>query len=137
WRPGATPRAPRPSADRRSECRPPSSRASSPPRPGMCRSETAMADDSHGEQTKAAAREHWQLGGTHRKVDAMERMRGINRYTDDLKLPGMLHGKIKRSPHAHARILSIDTHRAEAMPGVHAVVTGRDFPIPYGIIPWT
>ena len=67
----------------------------------------------------------------------MERMRGITRYTDDLKLPGLLHGKIKRSPHAHARIVSIDTSRAEALPGVHAVVTGRDFPIPYGIIPWT
>ncbi len=95
-----------------------------------------MADDSH-DPSDAATRPRWQLGGTHRKVDAMERMRGIARYTDDLKLPGMLHGKIKRSPHAHARIVSIDTSRAEAMPGVHAVVTGRDFPIPYGIIPWT
>lgn len=77
------------------------------------------------------------LGRIHRKVDAMERMRGITRYTDDLKLPGLLHAKIKRSPHAHARIVSIDTRRAEAMEGVHAVVTGADFPIPYGIIPWT
>lgn len=95
-----------------------------------------MPDDSH-DPSETASRPHWQLGGTHRKVDAMERMRGITRYTDDLKLPGLLHGKIKRSPHAHARIVSIDTSRAEAMPGVHAVVTGRDFPIPYGIIPWT
>ena len=79
----------------------------------------------------------WQIGKSHRKVDAMERMRGITRYTDDLKLPGMLHGKIKRSPHPHARILSIDTRRAEAMEGVFGVVTGKDFPIPYGIIPWT
>jgi 4-hydroxybenzoyl-CoA reductase subunit alpha len=79
----------------------------------------------------------WQIGKVHRKVDAMERMRGITRYTDDLKLPGMLHGKIKRSPHPHARILSIDTRRAEAMEGVFGVVTGKDFPIPYGIIPWT
>jgi 4-hydroxybenzoyl-CoA reductase subunit alpha len=96
-----------------------------------------MADDSHDHPSDAAARSRWQLGGTHRKVDAMERMRGITRYTDDLKLPGLLHGKIKRSPHAHARIVSIDTSRALAMPGVHAVVTGRDFLIPYGIIPWT
>jgi 4-hydroxybenzoyl-CoA reductase subunit alpha len=98
-----------------------------------------MADDSHdpADPPDTATRPHWQLGGTHRKVDAMERMRGITRYTDDLKLPGMLHGKIKRSPHAHARIVAIDTRRAEAMAGVHAVVTGRDFPIPYGIIPWT
>lgn len=79
----------------------------------------------------------WQVGRTHRKVDAMERMRGVLRYTDDLVLPGMLHAKIKRSPHAHARIVSIDPSRALAMPGVFAVVTGKDFPTPYGIIPWT
>ncbi|MEX1362962.1 MAG: xanthine dehydrogenase family protein molybdopterin-binding subunit, partial [Nannocystaceae bacterium] len=99
-----------------------------------------MPDDPHTESKPTArptTREAWQLGRSHRKVDAMERMRGITRYTDDLKLPGMLHGKIKRSPHAHARIVSIDTRRAEAMEGVHAVVTGQDFTIPYGIIPWT
>lgn len=79
----------------------------------------------------------WQIGRVHRKVDAMERMRGVLRYTDDLTLPGMLHGKIKRSPHAHARIVSIDASRALAMPGVFAVVTGKDFTTPYGIIPWT
>jgi 4-hydroxybenzoyl-CoA reductase alpha subunit len=79
----------------------------------------------------------WQVGKTHRKVDAMERMRGVARYTDDLKLPGMLHGKIKRSPHPHARIVSIDVSAAMAMDGVFAVVTGADLPTPYGIIPWT
>jgi 4-hydroxybenzoyl-CoA reductase subunit alpha len=82
-------------------------------------------------------RPDWQLGKNHRKVDAMERMRGITRYTDDIKLPGMLHCKILRSPHPHANILRIDSSRAEAMPGVHAVITGKDLPIPYGIIPWT
>ena len=82
-------------------------------------------------------RPKWQLGKVHRKVDAMERMRGVTRYTDDLKLPGMLHGKILRSPHAHARILRIDASKALAMPGVFGVVTGQDFKIPYGIIPWT
>ena len=96
-----------------------------------------MPDDSHSDTNADASREMWQLGGTHRKVDAMERMRGITRYTDDIKLPGMLHGKIKRSPHPHARIVSIDTSRAEAMEGVFGVVTGQDFKIPYGIIPWT
>ena len=79
----------------------------------------------------------WQIGKPHRKVDAVDRMRGIARYTDDLKLPGMLHGKILRSPHPHARIVSIDAHRALNMPGVFGVVTGKDFPIPYGVIPWT
>ncbi len=81
--------------------------------------------------------DHWQLGKNHRKVDAVDRMRGLMRYTDDLKLPGMLHAKIKRSPHPHARIVSIDVSKAMAMTGVHAIVTGADFPIPYGVIPWT
>src|SRR5690606_10118968 len=48
-----------------------------------------------------------------------------------------LHGKILRSPHPHARIVSIDASEAEALPGVHAVITGRDMPVRYGIIPWT
>ena len=56
----------------------------------------------------------WQLGRAHRKVDAMERMRGVTRYTDDLKLPGMLHAKILRSPHAHAKIRGIDLSAALA-----------------------
>ena len=86
---------------------------------------------------EAATVRGWQVGKSHRKVDAVERMRGVLRYTDDLKLPGMLHGKILRSPHAHARIAGIDASRALAMPGVFGVVTGRDFPIPYGVIPWT
>ncbi|WP_428265557.1 xanthine dehydrogenase family protein molybdopterin-binding subunit [Haliangium sp.] len=90
-----------------------------------------------GDGRDEARDEHWMLGREHRKVDAADRMRGLMRYTDDLVLPGMLHGKIKRSPHAHARIVSIDTGPAEAMPGVFAVVTGKDFPIPYGVIPWT
>jgi len=78
-----------------------------------------------------------QVGRDHRKVDATERMRGIARYADDIKLPGLLHGKILRSPHAHARIVSMNTAPALAMKGVFAVVTGKDFPIPYGVIPWT
>ena len=76
-------------------------------------------------------------GKVHRKVDAMERMRGVTRYTDDLKLPGMLHAKILRSPHPHAKIKSIDVGPALALPGVFAAVTGQDFKIPYGVIPWT
>ena len=90
-----------------------------------------------GQDDAPESAQRWQLGQTHRKVDAMERMRGVTRYTDDLKLPGMLHCKIKRSPHPHAKILSIDPSRALEMDGVHAVITGRDLTIPYGIIPWT
>ena len=69
-----------------------------------------------------------------RKEDARF-LRGKGRYLDDIALPGMLHGAILRSPHAHARIVSIDTTRAAALPGVKAVLTGKDLPIPFGILP--
>ncbi len=58
--------------------------------------------------------------------DAVDKSTGRAAYTGDIKLPRMIHGKILRSPHAHARIRSIDTSRAEALPGVLAVVTWRD-----------
>ncbi len=77
------------------------------------------------------------IGRRMRKIDGFAKASGRARYTDDIRLPGMLHGKILRSPHPHARIVAIDTSRAEALPGVHAVVTGRDMPVTYGIIPWT
>jgi len=68
-------------------------------------------------------------------VDAPDKVTGRALYTDDLALPGMLVGKILHSPHAHARLRSIDTARAERLPGVVAVVTGREFPNKYGILP--
>jgi CO/xanthine dehydrogenase Mo-binding subunit len=71
------------------------------------------------------------IGSRLRKVDGLEKSTGRARFADDIVLPGMLHGKILRSPHPHARIVSIDTSRAEALPGVHAVVTGKDMPVPY------
>lgn len=77
------------------------------------------------------------VGGRLRKVDGLDKSTGRAQYTDDIALPGMLHAKILRSPHPHARIRSLDTSRAEALEGVRAVVTGRDMPVRYGIIPWT
>ena len=77
------------------------------------------------------------IGRPQRKVDGLAKSTGRAKYTDDIALPGMLHAKILRSPHPHARIVAIDTSRAEAHPGVRAVVTGRDMPVRYGIIPWT
>src|SRR3954469_13425824 len=53
-------------------------------------------------------------------------VRGVGNYVDDVKLPGMLHGAVLRSPLAHARIVSIDTSAAQQHPKVHAVVTGKD-----------
>ncbi len=77
------------------------------------------------------------LGARARKPDAIGKATGLTAFTDDLVLPRMAHGRILRSPHAHARIRSIDPSAALAMPGVFAVMTGQDLPTPYGIIPWT
>jgi len=60
------------------------------------------------------------------RVDAADKVTGRAKYGTDVQLPGMLYGKVLRSPHAHARILSIDIHKAEALPGVYAVVTTDD-----------
>ena len=65
------------------------------------------------------------------RLDAREKVTGRARYTDDLFRPGMLHGAQLGSPYAHARIVSIDTGAAAALPGVKAVLTGQDFPRNY------
>ncbi len=75
------------------------------------------------------------VGKAHRKVDATAKVTGVTRFADDLFLPRMLFAKLLRSPHPHARILSVDTSRAAALPGVKAVLTGKDLPIPFGILP--
>lgn len=68
--------------------------------------------------------------------DAAAKAKGTAQFTDDLTFPGMLHGKILRSPLAHAKILRIDTSKAEKLPGVKGVVTGQDIPDRlYGIVP--
>lgn len=77
------------------------------------------------------------LGKKLRKVEGVAKATGRAIYADDIQLPGMLHAKILRSPHAHARILGIDTSKAEALPGVKAVLVGAEIPTRYGIIPWT
>src|SRR5262245_63866852 len=60
------------------------------------------------------------------RTDAIPKVTGAAQYVADLSLPGMLHAAVLRSPHPHARIVSIDVSAAEAMPGVKAVVTGAD-----------
>ncbi|HLB12598.1 MAG TPA: xanthine dehydrogenase family protein molybdopterin-binding subunit [Dehalococcoidia bacterium] len=62
------------------------------------------------------------------RVDGVRKATAQFTYGTDFKLPGMLYGKVLRSPYPHARILSIDTSQAEALPGVKAVVTGKDSP---------
>ena len=75
------------------------------------------------------------IGSRLPRKDARDKATGAVQYTDDLKLPGMLIGKIKRSPHAHARIRSINTKKARALRGVKAVLIGSEAPTPYGIMP--
>src|SRR3989440_12866475 len=65
------------------------------------------------------------VGARVKRVEDDRLIRGKGNFTDDFKLPGMLHMEILRSPHAHARIVSIDTTKAWAIPGVHLVLTGE------------
>ncbi|MBT7758173.1 MAG: hypothetical protein HN732_12665 [Rhodospirillaceae bacterium] len=63
------------------------------------------------------------------RPDGVDKVTGRAMYGADLVLPGMLQGKVVRSPHAHARIKSIDTSKAEALTGVRAVITAADMPL--------
>ena len=69
------------------------------------------------------------LGQSHNRKDALEKVTGNARYLPDMQFPQMLHAKFLRSPHAHARIVSIDTSKAEELPGVASVLTHRDVPV--------
>jgi CO/xanthine dehydrogenase Mo-binding subunit len=69
------------------------------------------------------------IGESKPRLDARQKATGAAVYADDIPFgSGLLHARIKRSPHPHARILSIDTSKAAALPGVKAIVTGQDFP---------
>ena len=70
--------------------------------------------------------EHTLVGKGMQRVDAVVKATGQAQFSADLFLPRMLCGKVLRSPHAHARIVRIDTSRAEKLPGVKAVITGHD-----------
>src|SRR5208282_1169298 len=71
---------------------------------------------------------HSVVGKNLRKVDGYKLVTGRPAFTDDIHIPGLLYGKILPSPHAHARIKRIDTSKAKALPGVHAVLTYKDVP---------
>ncbi|HLA28755.1 MAG TPA: molybdopterin cofactor-binding domain-containing protein [Syntrophales bacterium] len=68
------------------------------------------------------------IGKSLPRVDAVVKVTGDAKYTADMMLPGMLYGKILRSPHPHAKILNIDVSKAKRLPGVRAVITGNDTP---------
>ncbi|HEY6239612.1 MAG TPA: molybdopterin cofactor-binding domain-containing protein [Burkholderiales bacterium] len=77
------------------------------------------------------------IGKPRRRVDGRAKVTGLTRFADDVMLPRMVHCKLLRSPHPHAIVESIDVSRAQARPGVHLVLTGKDFPITFGILPVT
>lgn len=84
---------------------------------------------------KDYTREYTEVGRSMPRLDGPAKVSGKVQYTDDHVLPGMLYGKILRSPHAHAILKKVDTSKAEKLPGVIAVMTGEDCPIQYGIVP--
>ncbi len=75
------------------------------------------------------------IGKPFRKVDARAKCTGQTLFADDITLPRMLYAKLLRSPVPHALIRSIDTSEALKLDGVIAIITGKDLPIPYGILP--
>ena len=75
------------------------------------------------------------IGQSLPRVDGMRKAAGQTIYADDITLPRMLYGKLLGSRRPHARILSIDTSKAKAIPGVKAIITGEDLPVKYGILP--
>jgi len=88
--------------------------------------------DEHREQP----REHRSIGRGVTRYDAPDKVSGRAKYTADIQLPGMIHGKILGSTVAHGIIKRIDTSRARSLPGVLAVITGADVPeIRYGVSP--
>src|SRR5437868_575877 len=75
------------------------------------------------------------IGIPRRRVDGRAKVTGQTKFADDISLPRMLHCKLLRSSVPHARIVRLEIGRAQAHPGVHLVLTGKDFPIAYGILP--
>lgn len=73
------------------------------------------------------------VGKKTRRIDAVEKLTGDAMYVSDMTVPGMLYGRVKTSPHARARIASIDTSAAEAIPGVRSVIIGKDLSYKLGL----
>ena len=87
------------------------------------------------EHKKREAPAYKVIGTPRPKVDAYAKVTGRALYADDIMLPRMLYARLLRSPHAHARILAIDTRKALELPGVLAIITGEDLPQKFGILP--
>ena len=90
--------------------------------------------DQTGRKKRSQMEELTVIGKPLPRIDAVRKVTGEAIYGVDVALPGMLQGKILRSPFAHARILNIDTSRAKRLPGVKAVITAKDTPgVPFGL----
>ena len=76
----------------------------------------------------AEAQEFKVIGTRPIRPDGVDKVTGRAQFGADLNLPNMLYGKILRSPHAHAKLVSVDVSKALTMPGVHAAISGADFP---------
>ncbi len=72
------------------------------------------------------------IGNNTNRIDAVERVTGEAKFTRDWKLPGMLYGRVLRSPYPHARIVNIDTSAASRLPGVRAIITNEDAQVVWG-----
>src|SRR4030088_3842454 len=88
-----------------------------------------MAERKNGAETNGQANGHPQgfVGTRQIRPDGADKVTGRARFGADFNLPGQLIGRVLRSPHPHARIIAIDTSKAEALPGVKAVITREDF----------
>ncbi|MBI5624653.1 MAG: xanthine dehydrogenase family protein molybdopterin-binding subunit [Elusimicrobia bacterium] len=91
--------------------------------------------DSAPKGAKAASREGLRsVGKSSQRVDGWEKVSGVAQFVDDIEFgPGLLYAALVESPHAHARILRVDTKAAEAVAGVVRVLTGKDFPFKFGL----
>src|SRR5262249_22017191 len=93
------------------------------------------AKDARGRWPVADATNTPYVGRALKRIEDPRLITGAGTYVDDIRLPGMLHAAILRSPHAHAKILRIDTAAAKAIPGVVGVFTGADVNEACGVVP--
>ncbi len=95
---------------------------------GIEKRETFAEEGEAEGRARHDRREYRVIGTRPIRHDGADKVTGRALYGADVRLPGMLFGAVLRSPHAHARILSIDTSQADALPGVRAVITADDMP---------
>ena len=94
---------------------------------GRIHEETVVIDEDEPSPWQEG-REFKVVGKSTDRIDARERVTGAAHYTYDVVLPGMLHAAVLRSPHPHCNIISIDTSKAERLPGVRAILTKDNAP---------